>query len=418
MNTIRNYILGGEKSQVVGNTEILTRAQLKKTLREYGYEHLSEVERDVLETVATFKELHIIVDTYVSNNGIEHALVCLDGTIPVNYKGNLYHIPVCFWLSQQHPNLAPLVQVKPTQTMSIKVGNNIDDAGMVTMPYLDEWNKDKSDLASLIQILCIAFGETTPVYSRPALTTTKEAQVPGRSSPRQDERASPGNQDLASPRRQDRCSPVGVEEPDDYENLPMPRTYSFKKERKESVNLPKDEVKSRRAALLLQVDSMLTKSRIMFRQAEAMINVLENSKSELIKGPVNGERLDNLELETEQTGDWLKNLDTRFEEQNIMTATICDQVEDIKVQLATTSSRTTWIDKSYKDWSNEDVCDWFHSIGMGEFVPSVKEHRIKGTHLPNLSKDDLIELGVHKLGERLTIDEEISKLCSLASNII
>ena len=51
-------------------------------------------------------------------------------------------------------------------------------------------------------------------------------------------------------------------------------------------------------------------------------------------------------------------------------------------------------------------------------MPSIKEHRIKGTHLPNLSKDDLIDLGVLKLGDRLTIDEEICKLCSLASNII
>ena len=34
MNSIRNYIFGGEKSQVVASPEILTRAQLKKTLRE------------------------------------------------------------------------------------------------------------------------------------------------------------------------------------------------------------------------------------------------------------------------------------------------------------------------------------------------------------------------------------------------
>ena len=74
-------------------------------------------------------------------------------------------------------------------------------------------------------------------------------------------------------------------------------------------------------------------------------------------------------------------------------------------------------EKSYKDWNNDDVCSWFDSIGMAEFIQAVKDHKIKGIHLPNLSKEDLIELGVTKLGERMTIDDEIGKLCNTASNI-
>ena len=81
--------------------------------------------------MGTFSGSHGI---YIVNNGIN--FICLHFV-----AGNLYHIPVCFWLSQEHPYLAPLVQVKPTQTMSLKVGNNINDAGMVTLPYLNEWNK-------------------------------------------------------------------------------------------------------------------------------------------------------------------------------------------------------------------------------------------------------------------------------------
>ena len=115
------------------------------------------------------------------------------------------------------------------------------------------------------------------MYSRPALTTTKETQVPGRASPKRYERASPtGNQDRSSPRKQDRNTPVQVKDESDYENVPIPRTYSVKKWRNESVNLLKDEVKSRRAALLLQVDSMLTKARIVFRQAEVIGTLLDN----------------------------------------------------------------------------------------------------------------------------------------------
>ena len=109
------------------------------------------------------------------------------------------------------------------------------------------------------------------MYSRPALRTTKETQVPGEASPKQQERVSPtGNQVRASPTKQDRNSPLQAKDESDYENVPIPRTYSVKTERNESVNLLKDEVKSRRAALLLQVDSMLTKARIVFRQAEVI----------------------------------------------------------------------------------------------------------------------------------------------------
>ncbi len=47
---------------------------------------------------------------------------------------------------------------------------------------------------------------------------------------------------------------------------------------------------------------------------------------------------------------------------------------------------------------------------MEELVDSVKEHNIRGVHLPNLAKEDLIELGAVKLGQRMTIDDEINKL--------
>ena len=74
--------------------------------------------------------------------------------------------------------------------------------------------------------------------------------------------------------------------------------------------------------------------------------------------------------------------------------------------------------KSYSEWTNEDVCTWFEAVGMGEFVGAVREHRIRGIHLPNLAKDDLIELGIAKLGHRLTLEEEIDKLCNIAVNIM
>eukprot|EP00794_Sanderia_malayensis_P012928 gene12928-14260_t len=65
---------------------------------------------------------------------------------------------------------------------------------------------------------------------------------------------------------------------------------------------------------------------------------------------------------------------------------------------------------SYQDWSTDDVCGWLESINMSEIVASVRQHCIRGAHLPNLDKNDLIELGVVKLGQRMTLDDEINKL--------
>jgi UEV domain len=41
--------------------------------------------------------------------------VNLNGTIPVEYRGSTYNIPVCFWLLHDYPSSAPMAFVKPTQ---------------------------------------------------------------------------------------------------------------------------------------------------------------------------------------------------------------------------------------------------------------------------------------------------------------
>ena len=47
---------------------------------------------------------------------------------------------------------------------------------------------------------------------------------------------------------------------------------------------------------------------------------------------------------------------------------------------------------------------------MGQYKESFMENDIQGAHLSDLTKDDLSELGIKKLGHRLTIDDAIGKL--------
>ena len=56
-----------------------------------------------------------------------------------NISGATYNIPICIWLMDTHPYNPPMVFVKPTATMQIKQGRNVDSNGKIDLPYLREW---------------------------------------------------------------------------------------------------------------------------------------------------------------------------------------------------------------------------------------------------------------------------------------
>lgn len=95
----------------------------------------------------------------VFNDGTTKQLLCLGGTIPVPYKGkshmilivlyicnktistgNTYNIPVAIWLLETHPANAPMVFVRPTSDMQLKISKHVDHNGKVYMPYLHVWS--------------------------------------------------------------------------------------------------------------------------------------------------------------------------------------------------------------------------------------------------------------------------------------
>eukprot|EP00794_Sanderia_malayensis_P012635 gene12636-13933_t len=67
-------------------------------------------------------------------------------------------------------------------------------------------------------------------------------------------------------------------------------------------------------------------------------------------------------------------------------------------------------EKSVMEWTAEDVGIWLDFINMGQYKDTFIENDIQGMHLSELSKEELSELGVKKLGHRLTLDDCISKL--------
>lgn len=131
----------------------------------------------------------------VFNDGSRKELINLQGTIPVTYKGNVYHIPISIWVMDTHPNNAPMCYVNPTPEMNIKVGIYVDHNGKIYLPYLHDWvpvSKQKnyhyfflykykyfslfyqhsSDLLGLIQVMIVTFGDHPPVYAKSSQPTT------------------------------------------------------------------------------------------------------------------------------------------------------------------------------------------------------------------------------------------------------
>lgn len=120
----------------------------------------------VIQTLNQYRDLRPTCEPFIFNDGTQRDLVHLEGTIPVNYRGNVYNIPVSIWVLDTHPHNPPMVYVKPTSTMQIKPGRYVDANGKVDMPVIRDWRHPTSDLLSLVQILTFTFGEECPVFSR------------------------------------------------------------------------------------------------------------------------------------------------------------------------------------------------------------------------------------------------------------
>ncbi|ESO02994.1 hypothetical protein HELRODRAFT_185660 [Helobdella robusta] len=142
-------------------------AFLRTALTKYKY--FDATKNELLKIMKSFNDLRPASKNFVFNDGVSKDLVCLEGTIPVSYKGKMYNIPICIYLMETHPYNPPMIYVKPTQSMQIRQGKHVDANGRVYLPYLHEWKYPQSDLSGLIQMMSMVFGEEPPVFSKPTV---------------------------------------------------------------------------------------------------------------------------------------------------------------------------------------------------------------------------------------------------------
>lgn len=66
--------------------------------------------------------------------------LCLNGTIPVPYKGSVYNIPVRIIYPDTYPNIAPIARVIPTANMVIRPSEYVEEDGTVKLGMLYSWS--------------------------------------------------------------------------------------------------------------------------------------------------------------------------------------------------------------------------------------------------------------------------------------
>ena len=66
--------------------------------------------------------------------------------------------------------------------------------------------------------------------------------------------------------------------------------------------------------------------------------------------------------------------------------------------------------KNVDSWTTAEVGEWLDAIGLGEYKAVFDENCIEGETLASMSKADIKELGVEKVGHRVKLDKEIKKL--------
>ncbi|UJR24271.1 hypothetical protein I4U23_027238 [Adineta vaga] len=126
------------------------------------------VRRDILQGVNSLSSnLALKILTYCYSDGISKDLLCLCGTVSCHYRGNRYNIPIEIWLQQDHPNVSPLVYVKPTSDMYVsETSKNVQPDGTVIILYLKKWRHPDSNINGLLNEISEAFSQSPPVYTK------------------------------------------------------------------------------------------------------------------------------------------------------------------------------------------------------------------------------------------------------------
>ena len=70
-------------------------------------------------------------------------------------------------------------------------------------------------------------------------------------------------------------------------------------------------------------------------------------------------------------------------------------------------SSSSFATKPLDSWTLDNVCDWLAEVGLHAHIDTFKENEILGEHLRDLTRDDLKDLGISKIGHIKTFKQKL-----------
>jgi len=138
---------------------------VQSILKYAKYGDMEGTRRDIRKALKAFPGLKPVLNTYFFNDGSEKPLVALEGTIPVNYVGTKYNIPIIVWLLDKHPWRSPKVFLQPTPEMRIKPSQFVNANGKVRFAWKKSWNPGATNIRTMLYDLVEIFEHKPPLYS-------------------------------------------------------------------------------------------------------------------------------------------------------------------------------------------------------------------------------------------------------------
>jgi hypothetical protein len=81
----------------------------------------------------------------------------------------------------------------------------------------------------------------------------------------------------------------------------------------------------------------------------------------------------------------------------------------------TETSQHVHLNDEVKGWGPIQVCDWLATIGLAHLQKLFERNHVCGVDLLDMNHDDLLSIGLHRLGERKQFLRAVAALTALKS---
>ncbi|WVW82373.1 hypothetical protein I302_104380 [Kwoniella bestiolae CBS 10118] len=154
----------------------LTREWLGNVLR--PYQAKERIIKEVMRILTERKTLSVKTDAFTFDSGQTALLLLLHGTLPINYRGATYHIPINLWVPHDYPRSPPLLFVVPTKEMGVRKSREVDPSGRLREDVVGDWWRmwPTQDLDTILKHLTSIFSAAPPVYAKPPEPASSPAQ--------------------------------------------------------------------------------------------------------------------------------------------------------------------------------------------------------------------------------------------------